>query len=596
MDTKIHWKLPNAPIWINVAGARGAGKRRVASELYRRCVERMRNGWDVGSVAVFIPGNVVRFIAQMVDLDQEQKVQLGQAIELFEKYRRRIELGDEESLTSVLQTCAEWSLSDRPQVEGLINQRKCAEIERLINLFEYEPEVRQNLRQILRKIRHFLSNTINAQIIISGNPGHFPTATLNFFLLRPRESRIKALNEINGAGDVVTQQDLSEESRVKRDYEVFQSRFERESDPSARLIRYPGHFIPVSILEGEIEDALDTMERHLRAVVSVQMEMKSQRRKLATLLEQDRLQAPQGRFSILLLKGGGFDKFYGSVNGAILRRLTERRHFDIFLGCKRRVSLDHALIRWNFLEERMLDLKHKLHPRGARPNNEMSGGKFVEILDEVIYLMQIHDHWRLNRRLEELNKDRSNFPLEIREIISRALTFLKYVTTTSQYMLLKRCSAREDIVIDWGLGKGELMDGVRRVQKKKYFDVDALPPIREMDGSELLKNKKILREFLSHFDEQEFVKLILIGAAGEDLDQGKSLRSMVWSVLKSKPHGWFDDLIEADLSIDDFASIVNGIHGPNGPRGDDMELQKEILLLPAEDVVTFNSLLELELA
>ncbi len=593
MSSKINWELPNDPIWINVAGARGTEKRKIALELYQYCVEKAKTEWGIKSVVVFIPGNVGRFIAQMVDLEQEQEAQLDQAISLFEEYRQRIEHDNKEALAEILEASVKWNLDDQSQSGTAIAQYKNAEVERLVNLFEYEQGIRQNLRQILRKIRHYLSYTFNAEIIISGNPGHFPNAILNFFLLRPREVRMEVLNKINRAEDVVTRHDSNEERRVKRDYEIFQGKEERETDPSARLVRYPGHFVPVSIVETKLEDAITRMQRHLEATVSAQLDRKKQRRELISLFEQDRRQTPQGRFSILLLKGGGFDKFYGSVNAAILRRLTEKGHFDIFLGCTRQVSLDHALIRWNFLEERMSDVRHKLQFEGKLPRENTS--EFLGILDEVIYLMQIHDHWRLNKRLEEVNNDRSRFPLEVRELISRALTFLKYVTTASQYILLKRCSPREDIIIDWGLSKDEIMEGISRAAKNNYFGIEILPSIADIDDRELSKNKEVLRELLSHFDEQEFVKLILIGSAGEDLDQGRNLRSMVWNVLKSKPHGWFDDLIEADLSIDDFASIVNGVHGPNGPRGTDREFQKEILLLPSEDVTSFSSVLRSEI-
>lgn len=593
MNHEINWELPNDPIWINVAGPRGAGKRKFAFELYQYCVEKAKAKWKIKSVAVFIPGNVVRFIAQMVDLDQGQNEQLKQAIGLFKKYRLYIEQENKEALTAILAASVKWNLEGQPLIDNAIEQYESAEIETLVDQFEYEPEVRQNLRQILRKVRHYLSYTENVQIIISGNPGHVPNATLNFFLLRPREVRVKAINEISGAGDVVSQHDLNEEGRVKRDYEVIQSKTDRETDPSARLVRYPGHFVPISVVERQLQDAVKRMQQHLEAVVTTQLERNKQRRELISLFERDRRQKPQGTFSILLLKGGGFDKFYGSVNAAILRRLTQKGHFDIFLGSTRRVSLDHALIRWNFLEERMSDVRDKLQAESNASGK--NAAEFIKTLDNVIYLMQIHDHWRLNKRLEEVNNDRSRFPLEIRELISRALTFLKYVTTASQYILLKRRSPREDILIDWGLSRGDIKDGVRRADKNKYFDVRSLPAIPETHHWELPKSKKILGEFLSRFDEQEFVKLMLIGGAGEDLDQGRNLRSMVWNVLKTKPHGWFDDLIEADLSIDDFASIVNGVHGPNGPRGKDVELQKEISLLPIEDVITFNSILRSEL-
>lgn len=95
---------------------------------------------------------------------------------------------------------------------------------------------------------------------------------------------------------------------------------------------------------------------------------------------------------------------------------------------------------------------------------------------------------------------------------------------------------------------------------------------------------------MAYFDEQEFVKLILIGSATEEGVPGNGIRSLVWNVLRTKPTNWLKDIIEGDLSIDDFASIVNGIHGPNSPRGD-MELQKEIMLLPLEDVTAFSNVL-----
>jgi hypothetical protein len=530
---------------------------------------------------------VGRFIAQNVDTGQSAESQVKQGVALIERYRNLLKgnEADPNAVDAILSACTSWNSKSEADESGAIAEHSTADIERLIDLWEYKEKFRDPLREVLKAIREYLASTINAQIIISGNSGHSPGAALNFFLLRSREDRVNALDRWNKAGKVVEDHDKTQDRHIKGLYDVVQNSHDTNTDPSARLVRYPGHFVPMHVTDANLDEAVVTMHRQIETVLNAQFELKTKRKELIDLFALDRQRNGTGAFSLLLLKGGGFDRFYGSVNAAILRRLTEENHFHVFLGSRTNVSLDHALIRWNFLEERMVELKRQLEPEQDQREGEEN---LRELLKEVVYLMQIRDHWRLHNRLQELDSCRREGSVEVRQKISKALTFLRYVTTSSQYVLLQRRVTREKITLDWGLNKRDLLDARRRVEKNNYFDVRMLPSLDAVDEN-LQNHPELVSNFLSRFDEQEFVKLILTGSAGEDLERGNHLRGMVWAILSSKPHGWFEGLIEPDLSIDAFASIVNGVHGPNGPRGIDRELQKEILLLPLEDVVLFSN-------
>jgi hypothetical protein len=176
----------------------------------------------------------------------------------------------------------------------------------------------------------------------------------------------------------------------------------------------------------------------------------------------------------------------------------------------------------------------------------------------------------MQRAIEELMK------LEHRQKASHATIlklrfFLDYVKQECQYVLLWRNSDRDKILSSWEIDK------------------DAAE--HEIQKASVEKNRQNFS--ISEMDEQDFVKLLLVGAGDSNKAHPGSLRHLVYrQLIGGSLKTIVRNRIREGLAEADLFSILNAVHGPNGPVTD--ELPTELSLLPLRDVHLFSAFARLK--
>ena len=262
---------------------------------------------------------------------------------------------------------------------------------------------------------------------------------------------------------------------------------------------------------------------------------------------------------MLMLKGGEFGGLSGVINSKILRRLASKGHFDYVLGTLTENRLESVIRRWGRIRSWSQDLRDTIEADVRVPRY------CKERIRELVYRAEGYDHIRMGRAIEQLIA----FPHQNETLIQevrRIQFFLQYVRQECQYILLWRNSNRSDVVKSWGIKESILRDELDKAV-----------------ASEKIKDSDYLR-----LDEQDFVKLVLVGDGNSDKAHPGSLRNIVNQELVS---GSMRDMVHAEmirgLSKEHLFSIANAVHGPNGPMEDELPL--EITLLPFKDVAMFTA-------
>jgi len=549
-----NWKsLKHQPLVINIAGPPRCGRKLVATLL----ADKLKRYFPSKRIASLHMGQIFRVLAKralqegltMADL----KPNLTSTDQLLNKIAGEIDFRfdeltglsvgglDEEQLQEL-----DWDL----------------DVDNIVSSVAHHEPARRTLMSVRQKIRNALENW--ADIVVTSEAGQHPRAQINFYLFATTENRARLFCEALRRKKVEFDPAAVLATTFQRDQEEYQvyggPPYQASTeDPAARLRRYPGQFTALDINSA---NEFEIAEKILPIVLALWETFRQSRQARERLLEafvHDRAKSGVGRLSLLMLKGGPVGGLAGELHSKIVTRIAHGGYFDYVLGSLTENRLESVIKRWSRVQSWSRELVGRI-----QANPQSLGGR-LDLAGEVSYRADSYDHIRMERALDELMKEAHLDPV-LTQTILKLRFFLDYVKQECQYIVLWRNANRKDILSAWGIDKDAANN---EVQKASADSKAENGPVAEID-------------------EQDFVKLVLVGAGDSNNAHSGSLRNLVYQELHNGSlktmvqKRMFEGLIPADLY-----SILNAVHAPNGPMTD--ELPTELTLLPFRDVSLFTA-------
>jgi hypothetical protein len=434
------------------------------------------------------------------------------------------------------------------------------DVDNIVSFIAHREPSRTTLRPLRQRIRNALENY--ADILVTSEAGQHPRAEINFYLFSDTENRARLFGNALRRKSITFDPEAVLSSTFRRDQEEFEvagiSYEKPTEDPAGRLYRYPGQF---TAIDANTNSEVEIVQKILPTVLASWDNFRQGRFLREKLLEafvHDRAYSSVGRMSILMLKGGSLGGLAGEVHSKIIKRIARDGHFDYVLGSLIENRMESVIRRWS----RVLSWSRELVGRlEATADSEPS----LSFARELCFRAENFDHIRMGRAIEELMK-REHHDKASHEAILKLRFFLDYVNQECQYVLLWRNSERDKILRSWEI------------------DHDAA----EQEIQKASAEKKLQHLQISEMDEQDFVKLVLVGDGDSNKAHPGSLRQMVYRELnEGSLKTIVQDRINEGLAEEDLFSILNAVHGPNGPMTD--ELPIELALLPLRDVHLFSA-------
>jgi hypothetical protein len=556
-----NWKgLKRQPLILNIAGPPRCDRKRVAEGL----AAALKKNFPALTVVGLHPGRLFRVLTKLA-LDQgvlryEGDVPVIQDHPALERIAGQIATAFDGEAISI-------NGFDRRALEAL-DWEPC--VDNAVSLIAESEPARSTLLRTSRMLDQQVED--RAEIVVTSGMGQHPRAHINFFLAARPPQRARLFVEGARAHGADIDDDSALASTLRRDLQAqrgtrasARETIEDEEDATDILRRYPGQFI---VLDANQAAASELVERMLPAVLAMRDKAlygQVQRDELLTAFLDDRRLTGAGSLSLLMLKGGPLGGLNGTINAEILKQFASGGDFDYIAGAVAENRLEAVVRRKGRIRE---------WSRSLRALGEKSGGLSDDRkhwLHDLADSADGYDHLGFIRSLEHLAGlvDYSSPGDGLAREVLRIKFFLRYITHECQYLLLRRRAERSDVLRAWGINART----ARAELEKAFFQ------------------RKIETSALNEIDEQDFVKLLLVGDGNSDKAHQGSLRQRVYKEFTRGP--WrevVEEEVKKGLKPEHLLAIANAVHGPGGPFGaSGDELPTEIALLSLEDTRLFKA-------
>ena len=548
------WKsLDHQPLIINVAGPPRCGRKIVA----RLLAHRLQSFFPSLKIASLHMGHIFRVLAKRALLDgltlENLQTDLWRTDEILDRIARDL-------------TCDFEQSSARISI-GNLNEDALEEldwdldVDNIVSFIAHREPSRTTLRQVRQRIRSALENY--ADILVTSEAGQHPRAEINFYLFADIENRARLFGNALRRKSISFDPEAVLSSTYRRDQEEFEiagiSYVKPTEDPAGRLHRYPGQF---TAIDANTTSEVEIVQKILPTVLASWDNFRQGRFLREKLLEafvHDRAHSSVGRMSILMLKGGSLGGLAGEVHSKIIKRIARDGHFDYVLGSLTENRMEFVIRRWSRVLTWSRELVRRLEATASDPEPAL---RFAR---ELCFRAENFDHIRMERAIEELMKGKHHHN-GAHKMILKLRFFLDYVKKECQYVLLWRNSERDKILSSWEIDQDAVEQEIKKASAEK-----GLPYVS-----------------ISEMDEQDFVKLVLVGDGDSNKARPGSLRHMVYrELIEGSLKTIVQERINEGLAEGDLFSILNAVHGPNGPMTN--ELPMELALLPLRDVHLFSA-------